>query len=125
MAFRVARKCDSPLNMSEIGGHAAESRSARKGKMGRGAVAVLSGLSAVVLSVAVFVVIHAGHLERVLTWGVVKRELAARHMTVSLGAGRLGLSGLELSDVTIAITKARKNAPVTSIHLASLRIDAS
>ena len=93
--------------------------------MGRGAVAVLSGLSAVVLSVAVFVVIHAGHLERVLTWGVVKRELAARHMTVSLGAGRLGLSGLELSDVTIAITKARKNAPVTSIHLASLRIDAS
>jgi hypothetical protein len=67
----------------------------------------------------------ASHLERVVSWGRVKRELDARHMSVTMASGHVGLSGAELRDLRVVLTKARKNAPVTTIVLPLFRVDAS
>ena len=83
------------------------------------------GLGLVVALAITFAVTTAAHLERVLTWARVTRELDARHISVKLASGSLSTSGMELRDLTVRITKARKNAPVTTIVVPLLRVDAS
>ncbi len=83
------------------------------------------GLGLVVALAITFAVTTAAHLERVLTWARVTRELDARHISVKLASGSLSTSGMELRDLTVRITKARNNAPVTTIVVPLLRVDAS
>lgn len=95
-------------------------------RVGRRVLLAVIALLAIVGACAIaFAMSTAAHLERVVAWSRVRRELDARHMTLSLGSGRLGTSGLELHDLTLRITKARKNAPVTTIVVPHLRVDAS
>lgn len=77
------------------------------------------------VATAGFVAYAAAHLERVVTWSRVKRELDARHVTLTMASGHVGLSGVEIRDLRIVLTKARKNAPVTTIALPLFRAEAS
>jgi hypothetical protein len=87
-------------------------------------LSIASGVLVLALvSVAAVAVHYAGHLERVVAHPRLQRVLAEKHVGVTLASGRLGFGGLELRGLEVRITKARKNAPVTTLVLPLLQID--
>lgn len=89
----------------------------------RGLVAFVAVLAMMVTAVAATVGYFASHLERVVGNARLQRVLAERHVSVSLERGSVGLGRLELGGLRVRITKARKNAPVTTLELPLLRVD--
>lgn len=96
---------------------------ARAGGWRRALAFVAGGVAVLALAIVAVVVHYASHLERVVALPQLQRALARNHVSVSLASGRLSLGSLELRGLEVRITKARKNAPVTTIVLPLLRAD--